>query len=281
MSTLVSLLTAVILAAMFVAIGLNFAPFIDPCSSFGELLHVKDWSPTSPLLHIPEVVLSAGALLALATFLREREKLRGERERLHSEQLLKQATAGLDEVIELLRNRNNNRIIWVRAARSLLQARALGAKIKVDELQQAYRLYEHRIRNELYLILTLEESETGNRLPLPPQFFYGVSNWNKFRPLDEVAVEVSNPIEAYKVTIDKIPPQSHLPPLSDKSVVAIFNFLDYPSEYEDPLQEVEVWDGDWTAAYGEKAGAARYIAHRSQKYAVSGKLYDRSKDKSS
>ena len=71
----------------------------------------------------------------------------------------------LDEVLELLRNRNNNRIIWVRAARSLLQARALGAKIDVNELQQAYRLYEHRIRNELYLALTLEEPKTGNRLP--------------------------------------------------------------------------------------------------------------------
>ena len=88
----------------------------------------------------------------------------------------------------------------------LSQARALGGKISVDELQQAYRLHEHRIRNDLYLALTLEDPETGNRLPLPPQFFYGVSNWKQSRPLDQVAIEVSNPIEAYRLTIDEIPP---------------------------------------------------------------------------
>lgn len=277
-SILVTILTAIILAALVVAVGLNLVPFIDVNSSIGQFLRAEDWSPSFPFQHVPAVVISAGVLLALFTFSREREKLSGERARLYSEQLLKQATTGLDEVLELLRNRNNNRIIWVRAARSLLQARALGAKIEVDELQQAYRLYEHRIRNELYLILTQEDSKTGDRLPLPPQFFYGINDWDKFRTLDEIAVEVSSPIEAYLVTIDEIPPEPHLPPLSEKSVVAIFDFLEYPSEYEDLLQEVDIWEEDWRDVHGAKAGATRYIAHQAQKYAVDGKLYDRPQD---
>lgn len=123
--------------------------------------------------------------------------------------------------------------------------------------------------------MTLEGPETGSRLPLPPQFFYGVSDWDNFRPLDEVAVEVSAPIEAYSVTIDEVPPQPPLPPLAEKSVVAIFDFLDYPNKYEDPLREVKVWDGNWSDIHGEKAGAARYIAHRGQKYTVNKILYDR------
>lgn len=94
------------------------------------------------------------------------------------------------------------------------------------------------------------------------------------KTLDEVAIKASYRIEAYMVTLDKMPPEPSLYPLAEKSVIAIFDFLKYPDGFEDPLDEVEEWKADWTAVFGEKMGAARYIHHRKTKGAVDGRLYD-------
>jgi hypothetical protein len=167
-----------------------------------------------------------------------------------------------------LKDRNNERVIWVRASRSLLQAQALAKRIELKEYQDAYQLYEQKARNDLYLALTLYDEKTKRRQPLPPQFFYGVKDWTVHRALDDVACEASNQPEAYRVDINSVPPQPHLQPLSESSVVAVFDFLDYPKDYDDPLQNVRLWNDDWTATHGEKAGAARYVAHRRSKRSV-------------
>jgi len=225
--------------------------------------------------HLPSLVASAVALIALSTFRRERAKWEHEREKHQSEFFFRQAASGLDEALGLLRDQNNDRVIWVRAARSLLQAQELSKAIRLPEFQSAYRLHEQRVRNDLYLALTVRDEATGQRNPLPPQFFYGVRDWGAMRPLDEVAIEVSLHAEFYEVTLDNLPPQPHLQPLSQKTVVAIYDFLDYPDNYDDPLQRVTTWTDDWTASHGERMGAARYIAHSSKKVAIGGRLFDR------
>jgi len=186
----------------------------------------------------------------------------------------RQASQELDQALELLRGRKNDRIIWIRAARSLLQAQKISEKIELEEVQLEYRLYEQRVRNDLYLVLAYDP-KTGQREILQPQFFYGGLDWKTGKSLDEVAVETSHRMEAYRVEIDKVPPEPHLNLLAEESVVAIFDFLEYPKDYEDLLQNVQVWSTGWDMVFGEKMGAARYIRHRQTKYTVDGKLYDR------
>ena len=64
------------------------------------------YAGVAPLL--TAVVASSGVLVALLAFSRDREKLAREREENRSKILLEQAKAGLDEVIELLKDQNNN-----------------------------------------------------------------------------------------------------------------------------------------------------------------------------
>ena len=273
-------LTTILCGALLVALALNVAPFLEGNSTWGRRFGVDSWSPDKPFLHIPSLVLSTGSLLALMTFVRERKKMQVDRAWSRSEVVLREAKAGLDEVLGLLRNQNNDRVIWVRAARSLVEAQRLGTRVEPSELREAYQLYAHRIRNELYLALTVEDAASGKRQPLPAQFFYGTDDWRAMKPLDRVAVEVSAPLKAYTVSLDELPPGPTLLRLSRSSVVSVLDFLDYPKEYEDPLKEVELWDDNWGDQTGAKAGAARYLAHRAAKYAIGGQLFDRGDDKS-
>src|SRR5690606_25934553 len=99
--------------------------------------------------------------------------------------LLEQANEGFKTAIELLSDQNNSRSTWVRAARTLLQAKQLGHQIISEEYKIAYRLREERARNDLYKILTLPDAKTNGRQPLPPQFFYGIDDWKTCATLDE------------------------------------------------------------------------------------------------
>ncbi len=273
-TVLLHVLTIVLVGTLFVSIGMNLVPFLDSSSSVGCLLNIAAWAPDKPFTHLPALVVSAAALIAILAYRRERDRAVLENQRSRSEFFFRQASHGLDEVFDLLRDRNNDRIIWVRAARSLLQAKKLANDIELEEYQRTYRLYELRIRNELYLALTIYDQSSGRRHAVPPQFFYGVSDWTSGKTLDEVAIETSNPIEPCSLVLDEVPPEPHSKPLSERSIVAIFDFLDYPEDYENPLDDVRVWSEDWADVHGARSGAARYIAHRQTKYA--GKTYDRS-----
>ena len=78
-----------------------------------------------------------------------------------------------------------------------------------------------------------------------------------------------------------MPPQPYLKPLAVQSVMAIFNFVEYPKTYNDPLKLVEEWDDNWSDPHGIDQGARQYVAHTKQKYAIGGKLYQRTEAKSS
>lgn len=256
---LIYFLIIVVVVALIASIFMNFAPFFYTSLSTEHLLKIIAWSPDKPLEHLPALVLSAAASIAILTYLQGKKKSK-------SESFFRQASHELDDAFSLLEKRNNDRVIWVRAARSLLQAKKIAQKIELEEIQHEYRLYEQRVRNNLYLALRFYNPSTKHHEVLPPQFFYGISDWeNSSKKLDEVAVEVSPPIEVYRSVIDKLPPQPHLYPLSMESMCAIFDFLNYPSNYEDPLKKVKVWSANYDFGYNEKAGAERYITHRQTK----------------
>lgn len=233
-------------------------------------------STIGPLL--APIAISSGVLIAILTFARDREKLAREREERRSEILLNQVREGLDEVLELLKDKNNDRMIWIRAARVLLEAISLGTQIKAPEYEKAYQLYADKMRIRLHIALTIYNERTHKREPLPPQFFYGLTDWDKAESLDNAARATSSGTQVYSLHIDCLTPESTIKPLSPSSVVAVYDFLDFPSDYSDPLYQVELWGDDWESAYGASQGARRYVAHKTTTYAVGGKLFRREKN---
>lgn len=224
--------------------------------------------------YLPSIVLSAAALIAILTYWREHKKIDIENKRSISEFFLKRASDGLTAVYDLLKDKNNDRVIWIRAARTLLEAKKLSEEIELEEYLRAYCIHEQQVRNDLYLVLRTYDHNLNNYQPLPPQFFFGTPRWEVGESLDDLARETSQKIEAHTASIDKIIPEPPLGPLSEESVCAIYDFLDYPEDFKDPLKEVKLWSGSWHV-FGSKVGAARYIHHRQTKYAVGGKLFDR------
>lgn len=227
----------------------------------------------------PPLVLSAAALIAILAYWREHNNADLNKKRSRSEFFFRQASSGLDEALELLKNKNNDRVLWVRAARSLIQAQKLADEIELEEFRRAYQLHADRIRNDLYLALTVYNPETRDRQPLPPQFFYGTRDWKEEKPLNDVAIEVSQKIEAHSLTLDKMYPDPNLFPLLPQSVCVVFDFMDYPEDYKNLLDEVQVWDANlWVGVFGEKRGAAKYIAHQAKYFTVDKKIFERKKE---
>ena len=266
------ILYAVVGATFVVSIGMN-VPFLFDTAAWVETFpNVIKGIPRKPFTQLPALAVSAAALIALITYRRGKQQAT-------SKFFFKQSCQGLDEVYNLLNDKKNDRVIWVRAARSLLQAKKLAEEIELEEYQRAYYLYEEKVKHILYLALTIPGQSPGQRHPLPAHFFFGLPDWkadsdSKVK-LNDVAIKASNLIEAYRVVIDEVPPDPPHSPLSEESVVAIFDFLEYPENYENPLDDVEIWRKSWSDVHGASSGAARYIAHRKAKLAIDGKLHDR------
>lgn len=233
------------------------------------------------LKFLPYFVVSVAAFIALLTYLREKAKLRNEIEEKRSKIFLELAKEGLEGAYDMLKDQNNNRITWVRASRDILHALNLAKEIKTSQYFEAYRLFEEKIRHKLSLVLTVIDEKTGERQPLPPQFFYGVADWKELKTLDEVAKETSAQIKVGSISIDRIFEESHSTPLSENSVVAIYNFLEYPKDYDDPLNKVKVWDEGWEHSSGVCQGAKRFVSHITSYHAFNGKLYPINKDNGS
>jgi len=261
MNTLVIILIAIAIGTMATAIG-NLFGLIPECII-----------EQSKMITLPAIAISSGVLIASITYLRDKNSQASDRQRKSDEIYLNLAKDSFDEVYDLLKDKNNDRIIWVRAARLLLQTLALKNDIKTPDITKAYLLVEERLRTELYRALSVKAENHSNRQPLPPQFFYGIATWETEESLDEAAKIGSNKVEAHRVVIDKNLPEPELRPLSQKSVIAIYNFLKFPEDYDDPLPNVEDWEDDWQDSNGIEQGAKRFVAHKKNCYVVDGTLH--------
>lgn len=221
---------------------------------------------------LSSIAVCSGVLIAILTFARDRKRLALEREENRSKILLDQSKYGLDEVLELLKDKNNNRHIWVRAARVLLDSTYLGKQIKAPDYIKAYKLYEDKMRSELYRALTIYNENTQERGPLPPQFFYGIREWGRDISLDNAAIEASAKICVGEVGIDQVVQESSLRQLAPESVVAIYDFLEYPNGYIDSLKSVQLWIENWESSFGPSQGAKRYVAHTKTTSAINGEI---------
>jgi len=229
---------------------------------------------------LPGISISCGGMIAILAFFRDRNHQKKDQIRKSDEIYLSLARDSFNEVFSLLEDRNNDRIIWVRTSRLLMQALDIKSKITTQDIIDAFELAEERLRTELYRTLSVSTGKHKNRQPLPPQFFYGIEDWETEKNLDEAAIKSGSKMVVSSVNIHKNVPEPSSGSLAVQSVIAIFKFLKFPDDYKDPLPNVTDWEGNWEDSYGieqgarsKEQGARRFVAHTKQKYVINGKLH--------
>lgn len=271
-------------------------------SSFGLLKAILwDWDISKLLASLPPIIFGTGVLIAILSFQREqdknrkerieldlenkrqREKDEEERQRNTSKVFLERASIGFETVVDLLSDLNNDRVVWVHAASTLLESVDLGKEIKSPDYQKAFQLKVNLTRAKLHQILTLENSQ-GKKSPLPPHFFFGGKDWRqeaaKKMKLKDLAEKHSSPLEAYSPNIDELPPTSQMNPISEKSIVAIYEFMEFPKDYPDLHRAVEVWKGNWDVPTKiDCQGARRFVGFQQDHITFNGKVTPRNKPK--
>jgi hypothetical protein len=268
MNKIVILLITIALATLLMAIG-NVFGLIPLC--------LIDQSKMSTL---PAIAISSGVLIASITYLRDKASQVTEGNRKSDEINLMLAKEGFDETYKLLKDLNNNRATWVRAARILYSSVDLKNEISLPQYKKAFSHAEERLRNQLYRVLQTEPDDPSlsDKVSLPARFFFGVDNWRDSDLLiDDAAISASSLIKAYSVEIDNVTPEPKSGGLSESSVVAIYNFMKYPENYADPLSKIELWSGHFRDGFGIEQGPRRYIYYKQNKFVHQGKVHDRKK----
>lgn len=225
---------------------------------------------------IGPIVTGTGVLIAVLAFLRDRQKIAIDRREARSKILYEQAKSGLEACLELLNDQNNDRIIWVRAARVLASAQHLAKSIDSPEFIEAYRLAEDSVRARLYDALTVKGVE-GRRDALPAAFFFGHPDWRTCSlPLDDLAKQTSAQTRIYSYTGQNVIPDNRTMNLSGRSVQVVMSFLHFPQNYADPLDSAECSDPEsWADTWGPTQGARQYLLHQQKFIAIGGKLFDK------
>lgn len=156
-------------------------------------------------------------------FLNEATKLADKQKQI-SKFFLEQSVSGFQHTVKLLRDRNNNRVKWISAARILQQSLELSKNITEKEHKSILRIETDRYRHQLWEILNPDDEH------ITAAFFYGVNDINL--SIDEAAKQSSLPKAGE--------PHSRLSSvhnLSEKSLFVIYNFMKFPENYADPLSE--------------------------------------------
>jgi len=224
---------------------------------------------------LPGISISCGGMIAVLAFFRDRSHQSADRQRKSDEVYLKIANDAFNEVYNLLKDRNNDRIIWVRASRLLLKATSLKNKLITDDVKSSFTISEEQLRGELYRVLSYKKSGKKNPQPLPPQFFYGIEDWDSEKSLDNAALKSGSNMVVSRVTIDENIPDPSQKTLAIRSVIAIFDFLKFPEDYDDPLEAVQEWNDNWEDSNGIVQGAKRFVHHTKRYFVINGKLVDK------
>lgn len=251
------------LVAVFGLIG--YVPFID----------------TNHINLLPGISISCGGIIAVFAFFRDRDYQLADRQRKSDEIYLQVANDAFDEVFNLLKNRNNDRMTWIRAARLLLQAKSLKSKLLTEDIKSAFSISEELLQGELYRVLSYRESENKNPPSLPPQFFYGIEDWETKNSLDEAALKADAKPVFSLITLDQNMPNLQQKALDRRSVIAVFDFLKLPNDYGVPFKEIKDWSDNWEDSDDIFQGAKRFVAHKKKYFVVKGKLIEKKADQES
>lgn len=202
---------------------------------------------TSVLIGLTPIGMMIAALIASASVMKniaetkanEAEKHRKESSKFH----LDQCSEGLKTFYELINDGNNSRVIWIEASRTILTVLNLSEKITEPHHKDFFELEKSKYRHKLY---ALYEKIFDGYEDQGYMFFTGEKDWAFTH--DTIDDLVNNPYG-----IDYLDPDT---------VIAVFSFLDYPEDYNDPLDnQVDFlsFNKRWPAA--PQKYAARYIKY--------------------
>ena len=262
----ITILLVTLAIIVFISLSLSFMAVLG-------LISCLPFIDQNNLTLLPGISIGCGGLIAILAFVRDRQHQKNDSVRKSDEIYLSIARDSFNEVYDLLKDNNNDRIIWVRAARLLLQALDLKEKVKTKDIIEAFEVSEERLRAELYRTFSITVDGDKNKQALPPQFFYGITDWETEKDLDAAAIKGGSTMVCASVNIHENIPSPSSGGLSQSSVIAIFDFLEFPSNYDDPLTKVEVWEDCWADSHGIKQGAKRYVAHTKSNAVIGGKLH--------
>ena len=140
---------------------------------------------------------------------------------------LEKSIDGLNTVYNLLENQNNDRVIWIQASRVLWTSQNLSKKITEDSHKEVYKLQEFQIKHNLRRVFEYKPNTDAEFERLPLGFFAGLKNWET-ASMDEI-----NQVINSHYTKNKLP---------EESIIAIFDFIKFPLNYNDPLDEYQIHD---------------------------------------
>lgn len=160
------------------------------------------------------------------------------------------------KAMELLKDGNNDRAIWIRAARLLGHANALSEGVTVENHR---RVMEYKSLEYRTFFRELLEGKSGS-------FFYGTPYNNS--PLDAAAIASTSPVRSggrsvYGNTA-----------LSESSIFAVVTAAEWPENYIDPI------DGGFTDENTDKKtflydGLREFLYHRKEWISYGGQLKKR------
>ncbi|MCU7844684.1 MAG: hypothetical protein KZQ93_12670 [Candidatus Thiodiazotropha sp. (ex Monitilora ramsayi)] len=259
----VSILWIAVIILLFTIGTVNFFSAEDISISKLETLHL-----------LTQLLIGAGVIFAVLTYLNSLQRQKAEEERNQSRVFLEYATKHFEMVVDLLKDKNNDRTTWIRSARILSYAQSLKYQIKTAEYRKAYDLEEFICRGELYKILSITNS-LGKYQPLPASFFFGVDDWES-KCVNQAALETAPKATSGSLNLSKNLGQPVTKRLSISSVVTILEFLKYGRDFRDPMERYDFsWGNDWMESRFSVEGAKRYSYFEEHYYIKDGKIFDR------
>ncbi|QLE45752.1 hypothetical protein FD723_36490 (plasmid) [Nostoc sp. C052] len=213
---------------------------------------------------VDNVTLAGTCAAFSGIFLNEAAKL-ADKEKQVSKFFLEQSLSGFNHTVELLRDRNNNRLKWISAARILQQSLYLSKKITEEEHKSILQIETDRYRHQLWEILNPNDKD------ITAAFFYGASDANL--DIHEAAKQSSIPVPGE--------PQSRFSSvhnLSEQSLFVIWNFMKFPENYADPLSQKFSKEQTEELRFHHRP-LYEYLEHKRTYHFINGKLHNLSDDK--
>jgi len=168
---------------------------------------------------------------------------------------------GLEVVYNLLKDGNNNRVIWIEAARTLENTLNLRKKVTEPSHQEILEIRLMKYRHLFYKLFTTGENHDS----LPTSFFSGIKEWKSTTDITKAMKQATSEIEAQVITEFAVPESPSLLYLTPSSIMSIYNFIKFPDTYEDPLDKFpslkEINIDEYFKDMGYATGAKEYIRY--------------------
>jgi hypothetical protein len=205
--------------------------------------------------------LPAGILVALGSQLLSQGKIMRDAEERRSLFYLESCVLAFEEASSLLEDGNNERVKWIAAGRALAHAKQLADCVSEDTHLRVLELHRLKYRSIFHDAL----------FDKPASFFYGIEDTSL--PIDEAAEASTQREEIGGRTVT-----STLKELSDKSLRAVWEAAQWPTDYQDPLDRGFTDDekGKLVVIF---RGLHDFLEHKERYQSASGKLYQKDKNR--